>query len=109
MPRKRRRNRFKFTEKKQSKKGIAAFSLAAVCEIFYGVFVYYSYKENGNLSMYFGSAGILIFAVAFVAFVLSMRSLFEEDSFKTFPRLAIIMSLIALLSWGGTYVRGFLL
>ena len=66
--------------------------LAAVCEIFYGVFVFYSYKGNGNLSMYFGSAGILIFAVAFVAFV-----------------LAIIMSLIALLSWGGTYVRGFLL
>lgn len=83
--------------------------LAAVCEIFYGVFVFYAYKGNGNLSMYFGSAGILIFAVAFVAFVLSMRSLFEEDSFKTFPRLAIIMSLIALLSWGGTYVRGFLL
>lgn len=106
---KRRRNRYKFTEKKQSKKGIAALAVALVSEIVYIVFLNAAYRGYGNLSMYFGSAGILMLGISLADFGFAIRSLFDEDSFMTFPRLAVFFSLIALISWGGTYVMGFIL
>lgn len=105
----RRRNRYKFTEKKQSKKGIAALIVALVSEIVYIVFLNAAYRGYGNLSMYFGSAGILMLGISLADFGFAIRSLFDEDSFMTFPRLAVFFSLIALISWGGTYVMGFIL
>ena len=79
----RKRNRYKFTEKKQSKRG--------------------------NLSMYYGSAGILMLGISLADFGFAIRSLFDEESFMTFPRLAVFFALIAVLSWGGTYAVGFII
>ena len=86
----RKRNRYKFTEKKQSKKGIAALVVAILIEIVYIVFLNAAFRGDGNLSMYYGSAGILMLGM-------------------TFPRLAVFFSLIALISWGGTYAAGFII
>ena len=49
----RKRNRYKFTEKKQSKKGIAALVVAILIEIIYIVFLNTAIRTNGGLSMYF--------------------------------------------------------
>ena len=56
----RKRNRYKFTEKKQSKRGIAALVVAILIEIVYIVFLNAAFRGDGNLSMYYGSAGILM-------------------------------------------------
>lgn len=106
---KRRRNRYKFTEKKQSKMGIAALCGAMISEIFYLCFIYAACQNDGSLSLYFASAGILMLAIAIVTLGFGIKSLFDDDSFKTFPRLAVIMSLIAIASWVGTYVFGAIL
>ena len=101
----RKRNRYKFTEKKQSKRGIAALVVAILIEIVYIVFLNAAFRGDGNLSMYYGSAGILMLGISLA----DIRSLFDEESFMTFPRLAVFFALIAVLSWGGTYAAGFII
>lgn len=106
---KRRRGNYKFTEKTQSKRGIAGFAIAAVS---IGIFVYVvwnSFSRDGAGSMYLGSAGVTSMILAIVAAVLSVMSLREEDSFKLFPYLAVISSGLALVTWIGLYVMGFML
>ena len=85
----RKRNRYKFTEKKQSKRGIAALVVAILIEIVYIVFLNAAFRGDGNLSMYYGSAGILMLGISLADFGFAIRSLFDEESFMTFPRLAV--------------------
>ena len=101
----RKRNRYKFTEKKQSKRGIAALVVAILIEIVYIVFLNAAFRGDGNLSMYYGSAGILMLGISLAISGFAIRSLFEE-SFMTFPT-GSVFSLIAVISWGGTYATGF--
>lgn len=105
----RKRNRYKFTEKKQSKKGIAALVVAILIEIIYIVFLNTAIRTNGGLSMYFGSVGILMLGASIADFVFAVSSLFDEKAFMTFPRLAVLFALITVISWGGTYVAGFII
>lgn len=105
----RRRNSYKFTEKTHSKKGIISLSIAAVVVLLYIIFVFLSFKGAGTLSAYYGSVGVLAMLTSVVALVISIMSFFEEDSFKIFPRLGFITSLLAVVCWVGTYVMGFIL
>lgn len=102
----RRRNYFRFTEKTHSKKGICAFIFALLLGIAYLELVHLAYMKNGELSMYFGSLGIAAMLLALGDVILSLQSLREENSFRLFPRLAFITSLLVLLCWAGTYVIG---
>ncbi len=104
----RKRNRYKFTEKTHSKKAIVSGIIALVSLIVYLVFLRLASGSYGNLSMYYGSVGILAMVLAIVALVLSISSLFEEDSFKNIPRVSTVISILALICWVGTYIRGFL-
>jgi len=105
--RKRRRS-YKFTEKTHSKKAIVSFVLSAIALVNYFVFIYLSYKAAGNLSAYYGAAGVMTMLVSIVALGLSISTLREEDSFTLFPRLAMITSVVSTLLWVGNYVQGFM-
>ena len=104
-----RRKSYKFTEKSQSVKGIVSFGIAVVSVILYLIYVFLSFKQAGNLSVYYGSMGVIAMIVSLVALIASILSLKEEDTFKLFSRLGIGISLIAVLLWGGTYVMGFMM
>ncbi|MBR5128354.1 MAG: hypothetical protein IKU69_07980 [Roseburia sp.] len=109
MRKKRRRGNYKFTEKKQSKRGIAGFLIAAVS---IGIFIYVvwnSYTHRGAGSMYLGSAGVTSMILAVVATVFSVMSLKEENSFKVFPYLGTVCSVVALVTWIALYVMGMIL
>ncbi len=109
MLRKRRRNRYKFTEKKHSVKGIVALLIAAITEIVYLVFIFNAFKSDGQLSMYYGSAGVFMLGIAILSLVLAFQSMFEEDSFRTFPRIALLISTLCVFSWSGTFIIGIML
>ena len=109
MVRNRRRGHYKFTEKTNSKKAFVSLGMAAVSILVYVIFVLLSFNEAGQLSTYYGSAGILALLLSLGAIVLAIQSMLEEDSFKRFPRLAILFSVIAVLIWGTTYGIGFVL
>ena len=57
-----RKNHYKFTRKKRSKRGMLASALAAasIFALFYMVML--SFRQNGNGSVYLGSAGIFALA-----------------------------------------------
>lgn len=103
-----RRERFKFTEKRHSKKGIITMFAAIVLLMIWGLFLIFSYRTAGMLSMYYGSAGVLALIMSVLNFIFSVQSLFEENSFQLFPRVAVILSFLALTGWAATYVFGFL-
>lgn len=105
---KRRRNHYKFTEKTHSKKGIVAMLLSILLVAGYVSVICLSFYSGGNLSPYYGSAGVSALILAIVAFILAIQSLMEEDSFKAFPRAALGFSVLAIICWGGTYAIGFL-
>ena len=104
----RRRNNYKFTEKSQSKRGIISFAIAVILVLLYVFFVFLSFQAAGTLSTYYGSVGVLAMLASVVTFVFSITSLFEEDTFKLFPRLAFVTSFLAVVCWLGTYVIGFM-
>lgn len=103
-----RRNRYKFTEKTHSKKGIATLVIAALLIAIYIIFVLTAYYEPNGLSAYHGSIGVFAIFVSIVAIVLSIQSMQEEDSFQLFPRISLVASILAAVSWIGTYVMGFM-
>ena len=109
MNRRKRRSNYKFTEKKQSKRGIAAFCIALVSIGIFAYVVWNSYTYAGAGSMYLGSAGVASMLLSVVAFVLAILSMREEDSFKLFPTLGLLFSFLALGTWIGLYVTGFML
>lgn len=105
----RRRNHYKFTEKKHSKRGMLACFLAAA-SIFVLVWLFIiSFRQDGNGSVYLGSAGILALFIAAAAFVQAVKSMREEDTFRRIPVSSVILSLLAAGLWIGVYVIGFLL
>jgi hypothetical protein len=103
-----RRDRYKFTEKKHSKIGMTAFAIALVLLFCYVIFLILAFQGAGSLSMYYGSAGVLAMLASLVNLGFSIRSLFEEDSFQLFPRMSLAASLLAVLCWVSTYTFGFL-
>ena len=106
---KRKRNRFKFTEKKHSRKGILATLFGVVLIALYIAFVVLAFRSEGTLSMYFGSAGVLAIVGVILDLVLAAKSMKEENSFPLFPRLALVLAVIAAVCWLGTYMMGILL
>lgn len=105
MPR-RRRNRYKFTGKSQSKKGIIATIVAATeLFVYFNVISKAAGSEDG-LSQYYGSLGCAFIIFSIAAAVIAIQSEMEEESFKIFPHLATFLSLLAVICWAGTYIWG---
>lgn len=102
----RRRKSYKFTEKSQSMKGIVSFGISVISVLLYLIFVFLSFKQEGKLSVYYGSVGVIAMILSVVALIVSITGLSEEDTFKLFPRLAIGISVLAVILWGGTFVLG---
>lgn len=90
---------YKFTKKKHSFRGLIAFGLACVILMIYGIFIYLSYKDGGNLSAYYGGAGVLVMLASVVTLIIAILSLKEENSFQLFPRMAVGLSGISIFCW----------
>lgn len=104
----RRRRGYKFTEKKQSKRGIASLVLAVLSIVVFVVVTMNSFQHRGEGSMYLGSAGVSSMLLSVVALVLAIKSLTEENSFKLFPYLATVFSFLSAGVWIALYVVGFM-
>lgn len=103
----RRKKHYKFTGKKHSKKGMLACALAAASIFVLLYVIRSSFLQQGNGSVYLGSAGVLALAVAILALVQAVKSCKEEDTFRIFPVLSVILSFAATGAWMAVYAAGF--
>jgi hypothetical protein len=101
-----RRKNYNFTERRHSVKGIVSSAVSLAILAGYVLILAQAFFTNGALSMYYGSAGIALFLVAVGMLILAVISLFEEDSYPLFPRLALFLSLLAIACLAGTYALG---
>ncbi len=104
-----RRSSYKFTDKTQSKRGIAALVLAAVSIAVFFAVVFFSFQRGGQGTLYLGCAGVGSLLLSAVSFALAVLGIREENSFKFFPYLAAAASFLSLGIWVSLYVIGFIL
>lgn len=105
--RRKKRNSYKFTGKKQSKKGILSLCMTAASIAAGIAMIVISVNHKGEASVYIGSAGLLSMILALAAFVIGIGSLKEENSYKIVPVTGTVLSAISLFSWISVYVLGF--
>ena len=96
----------KLAEKKQSVRGTLSLGISVLSLVVYLIFVVVSGKMDGTLSMYYGSAGVVAFLLSGASLIAAVQSMGEENSYQLIPRLAFVVSLLALAVWGGTYLLG---
>ena len=89
---------YKFTDKKQSKRGIAAWILSVISLGVLIAVIACSFQAGGTGSMYLGSAGVSSRLVGVA-----------ENSYRFFPYLATVCSFLAVGVWAALYIVGFLL
>lgn len=106
--RRRRRRGYKFTEKTQSKRGMIALGISMISIAVLVAVITNSFWQQGNGSMYLGSAGVASMLLGIVASVIAVKSLREENSFKLFPYLATLTSFLVTGTWIALYVVGFM-
>ena len=102
-----RKNHYKFTGKKNSKRGMLACFLAAASIFAMNYMIMTSFWQKGNGSVYLGSAGILALFGGLAAFIQAVKSLREEDVFRGIPIASMILSLLASGGWIALYAVGF--
>ena len=106
--RKKKRNSYKFAGVKHSKRGKVSLALA-ILSLSAGIgMVAFSARSQGNATVYVGSAGLLSLALALaaVSLLIGLSSL-REESYKLFPVLGSICSVLVLAGWIAIYVLGF--
>ena len=103
----RRRNHYKFTEKKHSRRGMLS-CIVAMASVFALLYTFYeSFLQRGDGCVYLGCVGVFALVVSVVTVYHAIQSLREEDSYKTMPVLATILSVLVTGAWIAVYASGF--
>lgn len=103
-----RKKRYKFTEKKHSKRGIAAVVIATISIVVFLVYIMMSYRSQSGISLYMASGGVLAMVASVFNLILVINGMREENSFQLFPRLGLLLTIVSLVLWGGIYIQGFM-
>ncbi len=104
--RQKKKNGFKFAGKKHSRRGKISL-LLALASVLAGVgMVAFSIQNDGNASVYVGSAGLFALFISLASLVIGLSSL-KEESYKLFPVLGSVCSALTLAGWVAVYMLGF--
>lgn len=97
---------FIFTKRTQSKNGMFATILSVLSLLVVIDSIYKAYKFAGNIPSYLGAAGFWAVVFAFISFIMSIIGLKEPDSFRLFPIIALVLSILDLFAWGFCFYLG---
>lgn len=96
----------KFTNKANSRKGMASLLLSAFSFVWlvYGIYASFLLGEQGGNEL--GGVGVLALVLEMFALVFAVRALREEDVFRGIPKAAVAVSVLLLLLWAAIYGLG---
>ncbi len=104
--RRKKRNAYKFADKKHSKKGKVSLALALLSFLSAVAMIIFSIQSGGKATVYIGSGGLLALILTAVSFMIGLSSLSGED-YKLFSVLGSVSSGLMLAGWVAVYVLGF--
>lgn len=104
--RRKKRNIYKFANKKHSRRGKVSLILAILSLLAGIALIVISVQRRGNANEYIGSAGLFSLMASFVSLMMGLVSL-GEDSYKLYPVLGSICSGLLFAGWVAVYVLGF--
>jgi len=98
--------KYKFTDKKLSRGGILSslFVLIAAGLLYAGVYI--SYKADGNGGANVGMLGAGAFLVAFIGFIIGIRSFKKDDVFLGFPWFGVVGNAVIWIFMAGVILVG---
>lgn len=102
------RRNYRFTTKKQSKKGIAATTLSILSILVLVVALIQSFQSGGKGSVYLGSAGLGAWFLSLWATGMAIAGFREENVFHTFLWSGVLLGLFNVLIWTAIYALGIL-
>ena len=92
-----RRAGYKFTNKKNPIKGVAAFILGVIALGSLILAIYLTFQNQGVAPLQYAIAVILSIVMAIAGMVCGIMSCLEKDIFKLFPILGVVLNLLSLL------------
>ncbi len=99
----RRKVKYKFTEKKHSIRGIVSMLVSIFTMAGFAMMVENSVAHQGQGSVYLGVGGMFCMVAALVALFFSIEAVREEDTFRILPGVGLFISILASVLWVGIY------
>lgn len=91
---------FIFTKRTQSERGVLSFTLAVLSFVTGIMAIYKAFKNMGEVSSRLGATGVVAMLFAAMGLIMGIVSMREPDTFKIFPLLGLIFSVLSLVVWG---------
>lgn len=91
---------YKFTKKRNPKKGVMSTSLGLISAISIYLAVYFTFLNHGEALMQYGAVILLCMVYSAVGFVLGVMSCREQDIYRLFPIAGVVLNTIGLLTCG---------
>lgn len=104
--RKRRRDRAKFSGRKQSIRGLLGFGIVLAALVALLTSVNFAFMKEGKAGIILGDTGVLCMFLTFVGWIIEIMALTEEDIYKLVPVIGTVLGSLTLLSWIGIYCIG---
>lgn len=104
--RRKKKNAYKFADKKHSKLGKVSLLLALLSLLAAVGMIMFSIQSGGKATVYVGCSGLLALILTAVSFMIGLSSLRGED-YKLFSVLGSVSSGLMLAGWVAVYVLGF--
>lgn len=91
------RKKYMFTNKNQSRRGMASSVLGCFALVSVALALYFSYKNGDAQSARYGLGALLSFVFSVIGFSLGAKACSERDVFMLFPVFGFISNLCAVL------------
>ncbi len=100
------RRKYKFTDKKQSKRGMVSSALFLVAAILLIIGIYIAYSAKGKAGMSVGVLGIFSFLVSISGFGVGLKSFKDENVFFLFPWIGTVGNAVIWIGIGAIILIG---
>lgn len=91
---------YKFTKKKNPKKGIMSTILGVISTVSIIVAIYLTYERGGEAVRQYADASILALIFSIVGITFSIQALMKKDIYKFFPVFGLILNVLVVLMAG---------